>query len=152
MSTRPGVNAGEAFIIDHLEARCRDTTEKAYAAASDELDEWHHHRSLPPERAEEIKRAAAGTPHARAVRRILDDDDSGYVRETLRSLIRELGLTVRFTALGVAGLTVLIVAFVWQLQPLYGAACVLTMLAGTVWHREIRCELCGESFDDAEQV
>jgi hypothetical protein len=71
MATRPGVDAGEAFIIDHLEARCRDTTDEAYAAASDELDEWHHHRTLPPGRAEEIMQAAAGTPRARAVRRIL---------------------------------------------------------------------------------
>ncbi len=72
------------------------------------------------------------------------------MRETLHTIARQLGLTVPFTALYGATLAALIAAYLWGIQPLYGVAVVVAMLAGTVWRRETQCDTCHQSLENPE--
>ncbi|MBB4706165.1 hypothetical protein BJ982_007795 [Sphaerisporangium siamense] len=65
-----------------------------------------------------------------------------------RSLARTLGLNRPFTALTLTALAVLVIATAAEADALYGVACVLALLAGTVWSREPYCNACGEGLHD----
>ncbi len=74
------------------------------------------------------------------------------MRESLRIIARQLGLTVPFAALYAVTLAALIAAYIWGIQPLYGVAVVVAMLAGTVWRRETQCDTCHQSLEDTDPI
>ena len=68
----------------------------------------------------------------------------------MRTLARHLGLTVRGVSLLALAVAALVVGALASVPELYGAACVLTFLAGTVWDQAIYCDDCGQSLQGPE--
>ncbi|NUW45522.1 hypothetical protein [Nonomuraea rhodomycinica] len=70
LSTRPCLDPGAAFILDHLQQVCVKAGDM-WPAASNEFDEWMYYGHMTSERAQEIRRAASWTLCRWAVRREL---------------------------------------------------------------------------------